>query len=104
MTIPGLGNIFPRRHEPSPAVLQALSETVAWCFNKSLQYDQLRSRELDPSAILKFPSLGEVDVEVLIQTMRESYRRAVYAINEMRSALVRDTNLEIAGLVAAQSK
>ena len=100
----GLDNVFPGRHEPAPAVLQVLSETVAWCLNKSLQYDEPRSRELDPSAILKFPSLAEVDVEVLIQTMRESYHRAVYAINETRSTLVRDTNIEIAGLVAAQSK
>jgi hypothetical protein len=109
----GLGNIVPKRREsssnvlqavpetverrdPSSAVLQALSETVAWCLSKSLQNDQLRSRELDPSAILKVPSLDEVGVEVLLQRMRESYQRAIYAINETRSTLVRDTKIEMA--------
>src|SRR5580698_156756 len=107
----GLGNIVPRREpsstvskalsetveqrEPSSAVLQALSETVAWCSSKSLQSDQLRSRELDPSALLIVPSL-EVGVEVLLQRMRESYQQAIYAINEMRSTLVRDTGMEVA--------
>ena len=107
----GLGNIVPRREpsstvskalsetveqrEPSSAVLQALSETVAWCSSKSLQSDQLRSRELDPSALLIVPSL-EVGVEVLLQRMRESYQQTIYAINEMRSTLVRDTGMEVA--------
>ena len=108
----GLGNIVPTREpsstvskalsetveqrEPSSAALQALSETVAWCSSKSLQSDQLRSRELDPSALLRVPSLDEVGVEVLLQRMRESVQRAVYAINERRSALVRDTGMEVA--------
>ena len=117
----GLGNIVPKRREsssnvlqavpetverrdPSSAVLQALSETVAWCLSKSVQNDQLRSRELDPSAILKVPSLDEVGVEVLLQRMRESYQRAIYAINETRSTLVRDTKIEIAEPALAQSR
>ena len=104
MITPGLGNILPRRREPPSAVLKALSETVSWCLNRSLQYNHLRSCELDPSAILKFPSLAEVDVEVLIQTMRESYQKAICAINETRSTLVRDANMEIADLALAQSK
>jgi hypothetical protein len=117
----GLGNIVPKRREtsfnvleavsetierrdPPAAVLQALSETVAWCLSKSLQKDHLRSRELDPSATLKVPSLDEVGVEVLLQRMRESYQRAVYEINETRSTLVRDTNIEIAEPAQAQSR
>jgi hypothetical protein len=117
----GLGNIVPKRREsssdvlqavpetverrdPSSAVLQALSETVAWCLSKSLQNDQLRSRQLDPSAILKVPSLDEVGVEVLLQRMHESYQRAIYAINETRSTLVRDTKIEIVEPALAQSR
>jgi hypothetical protein len=100
----GLGKTLSNRREPSPAVLQALSETVAWCLSRSWQYDQLRSRELDPSAILRVPSLDEVGVEVLLQRMRESYQRAIYAINERRSTLVHDTNIEVADPALAQSK
>jgi hypothetical protein len=98
-----LGNIVPKRREPSSAVLQALSEAIAWCLSKSLQDDQLRSRGLDPSAILKVPSLDEVGVEVLLKRMHASYQRAIYEINETRSTLVRDTNLEIADPALAQS-
>jgi hypothetical protein len=104
MIMLGLGKILPRRREPPSAVLKALSETVSWCLNRSPQSNQLRSPELDPSAILKFPSSAKVDVEVLIQTMRESYQRAIYAINEMRSTLVRDAKMEIADPALAQSK
>jgi hypothetical protein len=64
--------------------------------------DQLRSRELDPSAFLRVPSLAEVGVEVLLQRLRESYQRAICAINEMRSTLV--TNIEVADPALAQSK
>jgi hypothetical protein len=99
-----LNNIFTKRREPSSVVLKALSETVSWCLNRSLQSNRLRSPELDPSAILKFPSSAEVDVEVLIQTMRERYRRAIHAINEMRSTLVRDAKMEIADPAFARSK
>jgi len=116
-----LGNIIPKRREsssnvlqavpetverrdPSSAVLQALSETAAWCLSKSLQNGQLRSRELDPSAILKVPSLDEVGVEVLLQKMRESYQRAIYEINEARSTLVRNTNIKIADPALTQSR
>jgi hypothetical protein len=92
------------RRDPSSAVLQALSETVAWCLSKSLQSGQLRSRELDPSAILKVPSLDEVGVDVLLQKMRESYQRAIYEINEARSILIRDTNIKTADRALAQSR
>jgi hypothetical protein len=100
----GLGKIVPNRRDPSPVVLQALSETVAWCLSRPPQCDQLRSRELDPSAILRVPRFDEIGVGAWTETKRESYQRAVYAINEMRSTLVRDTNVEIAGLAEAQSK
>jgi hypothetical protein len=100
----GLGKIVPNRRGPSPVVLQALSETVTWCLSRSLQGDQLRSRELDPSAILRVPGFDEVSVGAWTEIKRESYQRAVYGINKMRSTLVRDTNREITGLAEAQSK
>ena len=80
----GLGKIFPKRRgpshsglqtlseivellEPSPLVLQALSETVAWCLRRPLQQDQFRSRELDPSALLRVPPFGESNIGVWLE-------------------------------------
>lgn len=117
----GLGNIFPKRREPShsglqtlskivellepsPVVLQALSETVAWCLRRSLQHDQFRSRELDPSALLKVPPFSESNIGVWLERKRESYQLAVNAINANRSALVRDTNIEVTDPAVAESK
>jgi hypothetical protein len=60
----GLDKIIVKRHDPSLAVQQALSETVAWCLSKTPQIDQLRSWELDPSVILRDPRLEESSVEV----------------------------------------
>jgi hypothetical protein len=100
----GLGKFVPDRRKPSAAVLQALSETVAWCLSRSLQSDQLRSCELDPSTFLTVPSLGELSIEVWLERKRASYHRAVYAINEMRSVLVREMTIEMADLAFAQSK
>ncbi len=94
----GLGKIFPRRREPShsglqtlsemvellepyPVVWQALSETVAWCLRRSLQHDQFRSSELDPSALLKVPHFSESNIGVWLEKKRESYQSAVNAIN-----------------------
>jgi hypothetical protein len=117
----GLGNIFPKRREPShsglqtlsemvellepsPVVLQALSETVAWCLRRSLPHDQFRSSELDPSAFLRVPPFGESNIGVWLERKRESYQSAVNAINANRSALVRDTNIEVADPAVAESK
>ena len=117
----GLGNIFPKRREPShsglqtlsemvellepsPLVLQALSETVAWCLRRPLQQDQFRSRELDPSALLRVPPFGESTIGVWLEKKRESYQSAVNAINANRSALVRDTNIEVADPAVTESK
>ena len=117
----GLGKIFPKRRgpshsglqtlsemvellEPSPLVLQALSETVAWCLRRSLQHDQFRSRELDPSALLKVPPLGESSIEVWLERKRDSYQSAINAINTNRSALVRDRNIKVAVPAMAESK
>jgi hypothetical protein len=85
----GLGKIVPHRPDPSPVDLQALLETVAWCLSRPPQCDQLRSRELDPSAILRVPPLDEAGVGAWSKIKRESYQRAVQAINGMRSTLVR---------------
>lgn len=117
----GLGNIFPKRREPShtglqtlsgmvemlepsPLVLQALSETVAWCLRRPLQQDQFRSRELDPSALLRIPPFGESNIGVWLERKRESYQSAIIAINANRSALVRDMNIEVADPAVAGSK
>lgn len=117
----GLGNIFPKRREPShsglqtlsemvellepsPLVLKALSETVAWCLRRPLQQDQFRSRELDPSALLRVPPFGESNIGVWLEKKRESYQSAVNATNANRSALVRDTNIEVADPAVAKSK
>jgi hypothetical protein len=117
----GLGKIFPKRREPShsglqtlsemvellepsPLVLQALSETVAWCLRRPLQQDQFRSPDLDPSAFLKVPPLGESSIEVWLERKRESYQSAIDAINANRSALVRDRNIKVADSAVAESK
>ena len=117
----GLGKIFPKRGEaphsglqtlsemvellePSPVVLQALSETVVWCLRRSLQHDQFRSRELDPSAFLRIPPFGESNIGVWLERKRESYQSAIIAINANRSVLVRDMNIEVADPAVAGSK
>src|SRR5882757_7664834 len=100
----GLGKAVPHRREPSPAVLQALSETVAWCLSRSLQSDQLRSRQLDPSIVLRVPPLEEVGVGVWLERKRDSYQRAMSAIIEKRSTLIRDTHIGDVDLAIAQSK
>jgi hypothetical protein len=117
----GLGKIFPKRRgpshsglqtlsevvellEPSPLVLQALSETVAWCLRRSLQHDQFRSSELDPSALLKVPPFSESNIGVWLEKKRESYQSAINAINANRSALVRDRNIKVADPAVAKSQ
>jgi hypothetical protein len=100
----GLGEAIPHRREPAPAVLQALSEAVAWCLNRSLQCDRLRSSQLDPATFLIVPPLEEVGIALWLENKRDSYQRAASAVIEKRSALVRDIHLADADLVQAQSK
>ena len=117
----GLGNIFPKRVEPSqnglqtlsemverlepsPKALRALSETVAWCLRKSPPRHQLRTRELNPSALLKVPPFPDSDIEVWLERKRESYQSAVRAINANRAAALRDKNIEVADPAVAESK
>ena len=117
----GLGKIFSKRREPShtglqtlsemvellepsPLVLQALSETVAWCLPRPLQQDQFRSRELDPSALLRVPPFGESNIGVWLEKKPESHQSAINAINANRSALVRDRNIKVADSAVAKSK
>lgn len=76
------------RLEPSPAVLQALSETVTWCLSLPPQQDHFRSTALDPSASLSIPPLSEVGVDVFLEMTRDSYVQAMESINATRSALV----------------
>ena len=100
----GIGKINTKRCEPAPAVLQALCETVAWCLSRSVNSDQLRSHELDPTESLKVPPFDELGIGVWIEKKRMSYKRATCAINETRSTLIRDTKLEIPDLAVARSK
>jgi hypothetical protein len=100
----GLDKIIVKRHDPSLAVQQALSETVAWCLSKTPQIDQLRSWELDPSVILRDPRLEESSVEVRVGARRESCRRAIQSINEMRSTLVHHAQLEIPSFAVAETR
>jgi hypothetical protein len=107
----GLGNIPPMQREFSPvapqtlsemvehlepsAVLRALSETIAWCLGRSLNGNELRSGELDPSSSLSVPPLDEIGVDAFVVKKRESYPRAVQSINAIRSILLRDANIEV---------
>jgi hypothetical protein len=100
----GIGKINPKRCEPSPAVLRALCETVAWCLSSSVQSDQLRSRELDPSDFLRVPPFEELGIDVWVEKKRESYERATQAICELRSSLIRDARIEMTNLAMAQTK
>lgn len=117
----GLGNIIPKRREPSPsglqtlsevverlkpssAVLQALSETVAWCVTTSLQRDHFRSKELDPSNFLKVTPYSESSIGVWLEAKRGSYQLAVDAINANRSTLVRAANINVVDPAVVESK
>jgi ferredoxin len=100
----GIGKINPKRCEPSPAVLKALCETVAWCLSRSVHSDLLRSRELNPSEPLRVSPYEELGIDVWIEEKRKSYKQAIYAINEKRSTLLRDAQIEISDLATAQSK
>jgi hypothetical protein len=99
----GLGNILVGRHDPSPAILKALSETVSWCLMGTRRIDQFRSRDLDPSAILKAPRLEDRNVGVRVEARRESYRHAVKSINELRSTFLHRAQLELPGFTVAQT-
>jgi hypothetical protein len=85
-------------------VLQSLSETVAWCQNRSLLRNQFRSSELAPSASLEVPPFDELGIGLWIERKRESYQLAVDAINANRSALLRDMNVEVADSAVAESR
>ncbi len=79
--------------KPSPAVLQALSDTAAWC--RCSKNAQLRSSELDPTSLLKVRPFDEIGMEAHLMQRRQSYERAVQSINSMRSNLSRDASQEI---------
>lgn len=100
----GLGKAIQDPAGSSTAVLQAITETATWCLSRSLRGDHLRSDELDPSAFLRMPPFDEFRIEEWMKRRRESYRIAVNAINERRSALLRDSNIEIMNSSVAQSK
>jgi hypothetical protein len=117
----GLGNIIPKRRppsfsglwtlseaverlEPPSVVLQALSETVAWCVSRSLQDEHFRSDQLDPSAFLKIPPFSESSIEVWLERKRESYQLAISAINANRSTLLRAANIHVVDPAVAESK
>lgn len=117
----GLGNIIPKRRQPFPSglqtlsdvverlkpssgVLQALSETVAWCVSPSLQRGHFRSNELDPSTFLQVPPFSESSIGVWLEAKRGSYQLAVNAINANRSTLIRAANINVADPAVMESK
>ena len=117
----GLGNIIPKplgtspsglrtlsevveRLEPCSVVLQALTETVAWCLSRPLQHDHFRSNELDPSTFLKVPPFSESCIEVWLERKRESYKLAISAINANRSTLLRAANITVVDAAVAEAK
>src|ERR1700753_1540080 len=100
----GLNKIIVTRRDPSPSALQALSETVAWCFTRTGRIDQLRSHEFDPSAILKDPRFENPSADVRVKARQESYRRATTSINELRSTFLHRTQMEIPDFTVAQTK
>jgi hypothetical protein len=103
--------VFSKPSDPSPnlsnppqAVLQALSETAAWCSRAILRSSELRSRELDPSVSLKVPPFDALGIEAWLKIKRESYQRAMDAIVQRRSILLRDESTAITDVALAQSK
>jgi hypothetical protein len=66
--------------------------------------DQFRSRELDPSTILRDSRLEDRSVGVRVGAIRESYGHTVKAINELRSTFLLHAHLELPGFTVAQTK
>ena len=93
---------FVQKQEPSPAVLQLLSEVATWCSSRSFLGNQLRSVELDPSAILSLPPFDGLDIEAWIDAKRNSYCRAISTINQTRAVLLRDANVVLIDQSQAQ--
>ena len=85
----------------SPAIVQSISEAVAWCSHKPF-----RSPELDPSAILDIPdySHGPGQLEAWIERKRDCYGQAVAWINKRRSDLLRAAHIETHGTIEALSE
>jgi hypothetical protein len=117
----GLGNIISRKRKPTisgvetlsemverlrppSAVPRVLTETVAWCLNRSLPRNQFRSSELEASVSFEVPSFDELGIALWLERKRESYQLAVDTINANRSNLLRETNVDLADPVLAGSK
>jgi hypothetical protein len=89
-----------------PALLQAISETVTWCFYRQLSDRPFRSMELDPSAILAVPEFPQ-DMESIkrwIEQKRDCYRRATSWINQTRSECLQAAGIETFDAVDALSR
>lgn len=84
-----------------PAVSQTISEAVTWC-----SYKQLRSPELNPSAILDVPNWAPDSEpgEAWVERKRASYRQAISWLNETRSELLKSANLKTFPVVDALSR
>ena len=89
-----------------PALLQAISETVTWCFYRQLSDRPFRSMELDPSTILEVPEFPQ-DMESIkkwIEQKRDCYRRATSWINQARSEFLETLGIETFDAVDAMSR
>ena len=97
------GTGFSQESEPSYNVLRSLSEdvsrsmseTATWCSLQLALSKQLRSRELDPLENLRVPSFDDLGIHAWIDAKRESYKRAIPAINQKRSAFLREAGVEL---------
>lgn len=92
--------------EPSPAVLQSISEAATWCSHRPFSGNPFRSPELDPFAILDIPgfSHGPETIEAWIRKKRDSYRQAISWINQTRSELLKNADIATSDAVDALSK
>jgi hypothetical protein len=87
--------------ELSPAILRAISETIAWCSNRPF-----RCPELDPCAILDIPTWSHErgSIEAWIVRKHDCYAKAVSWINATRSGLLKTANIGILDAANVLSK
>lgn len=94
----GIGNIIrdkPQAPSPvaelPPALKQVISEASIWCSLEQSLKSNLRSAELDPSAILSIP--WDEDIHVFVRNKYQSYQRAVEELCHERSTLLKAQRL-----------
>jgi hypothetical protein len=89
----GISNVSNKSTNASPALSQVLCEAQAWCSLQHRSDFDLRSPELDPSAIIRVP--WKEDVSAYVRSLQESYRRAVFQVVRERSILLKELQATI---------